>query len=183
MEHLCRLPKGVDIPIELYKSIRGEYFMGYADDLIFGNGTSAYAMLYNPCHSNVNLHVNVWTVTDISEAPFRAQFWFNATPPGIPQTIAQVTPTNTAICPPPKPRILLQQASCVTGTPKCGVKAFVRRGTPDTTLVESENGKLIFPPGGSFLVFLSSEKPISRGLSGRVAFGWWEEKICGDCIA
>ncbi len=179
---ICFLPKGVDVPIELYKSLRGEYFIGYADELSFCGGTSAYALLYNPCNSHVNLHVNVWTVTDISKSAFRAQFWFNATPPGTPVAIAQVTPSNTAICPPPKPKILLEQASNVTGTPTGGVKAFVRRGLPETTLVESENGKLIFPPGGSFLVFLSGEEPDSSPLSGRVAFGWWEEKICCDCI-
>ncbi len=175
---LCLLPKMVNVPIELYKSLRGEYFIGYADDLRFGNGTSAYALLCNPCNSRVNLHVNVWTVTDISESAFRAQFWFNATPPGTPVTVTQVTPSNTAICPPPEPRVRLQQASNVTGTPVGGIKAFVRRGLPETTLVESENGKLIFPPGGSFLVFLSSEDTSGPEVSGRVAFGWWEEEIC-----
>lgn len=178
----CCLSKIAQIPIELYKSLRGEYFIGYADNLTFGNSKNAYAILQNPIDSNVNLHVNVWTVTDISQSAFRVQFWFNSTPPGTPVQIAQVTPSNTAICPLPKPKIILKQASDITGTPTGGIKAFVRRGTPDTTLVETENGKLIFPPGGSFLVFLSSEGSSSQSLSGRVAFGWWEEKICCDCV-
>jgi len=167
----------VNIPIELYESVKGNYFIGYADDLSFGNGTSAWARLYNPQRSGVNLHVNVWTVTDISESPFRAQFWFNSTPPGTSFQSIPATPSNTAIKPAPKPKIKLQAASNVTEEPREGVKAFVRRGQPETTLVDTENGKLIFPPGGSFLVYLSLAENPQNPAEGRIAFGWWEEKI------
>lgn len=177
----CSLPKEVDIPIELYKSLRGEYFIGYADDLTFGMNTSCWARLYNPPCSGVNLHVNVWTVTDISAAPFRAQFWFNAIPSGTPVVSNLVTPSNTAICPLSKPKVILEKASNVAEEPVGGVKAFVRRGEPGTTLVEAENGKLIFPPGGSFLVFLSLQDA-TVSASGRIAFGWWEENVTAKCI-
>lgn len=169
--------KSVNIPIELYESQKGDYFIGYADNLSFGEGTSAWARLYNPSHSGVLLHVNVWTVTDISSAPFRAQFWFNANPPGKSSESTLVTPSNTAIYPSPRPKVKLQLASDVTGSPTGGVKAFVRRGEPETTVVETENGKLIFPPGGNFLVFLSLDTDADIAASGRIAFGWWEEKI------
>jgi len=53
------IPKNVDVPIELYESARGKYFIGYADKLSFGSGTSAWARLYNPLNSGVNLYVNV----------------------------------------------------------------------------------------------------------------------------
>lgn len=177
-EYDCFLPKEVNVPIELYESMKGRYFIGYADNLEFKSNTSAWARLYNPCNSNVNLHVNVWTVTDISSAPFRAQFWFNAIPPESSViNYAPITPSNTAIFPAPKPKIKLQFASNVSGDPTDGIKAFVRRGVPESTLVETENGKLIFPPGGSFLVMLSTpESPENSGF-GRIAFGWWEEKI------
>lgn len=178
----CILPKRVDVPIELYKSMQGVYFIGYADNLSFGNNTSAWARLYNPSCSRVNLYVNVWTVTDISEAPYRAQFWFNATPPGTPTDSDLVTPTNTTIVPLSKPKIRLQYASNVVGEPSGGVKAFVRRAQPETTLVETENGKLIFPPGGSLLIFLSTPEAPTSSASGRIAFGWWEENVYETCI-
>ena len=174
------LQKAVNIPIELYESDLGRYFIGYADNMTLGNGTSAWARLYNPPHSGVILHVNVWTVTDISDVPMRVQFWFNSTPPGTPVLSTLVTPTNTAIRPLPTPRVLIQQASNVAGDPTGGTKAFVRRVLPENTAVETENGKLIFPPGGSFLVFLTfAENPEAVG-QGRVAFGWWENRI-GPC--
>ena len=175
------LPQTVNVPIETYESAIGQYFIGYADELTFGNGTSAWARLYNPPDSGVNLFVNVWTVTDISSSPFRAQFWFNAEAPGTPSESALVTPSNTAYRPVPRPHVKLQLASDVTGSPSDGVKAFVRRGEPEVTLVESENGKLIFPPGGNFLVFLSLAEGATEPAAGRIAFGWWEEKIDFRC--
>lgn len=171
------MTKCVNVPIELYESLKGDYFIGYADNLSLGNGTSAWARLYNPRQSGVNLHVNVWTVTDISSSPFRAQFWFNSNPPGTPSESTLVTPSNTAIRPAPKNRVKLQLASNVSGEPVGGVKAFVRRGEAGTTVVDTENGKLIFPPGGSFLVFVSIEENQHIPASARIAFGWWEEKI------
>jgi hypothetical protein len=171
------LSKTVAIPVELYESILGNYFIGYADDLTYGNFTSAWAMLYNPPDSSVNLHVNVWTATDISATPFRAQFWFNATPPGQPYVSPLITPSNTALWPLPEPKVMLLQSSSVTGEPKGGVKGFVRRGSPELTIRQEENGKLIFPPGGNFMVYLSKPETPAVSAGGRIAFGWWEEKL------
>lgn len=175
----CRstLKYTVDVPIELAKSLEGKYFVGYADNLTFGRGTSAWARLYNPVNSGVILHVTVWTVSDVSESTFRVQIWFNAVPPGNPKKSALVTPSNMALCPLPLPRVNLQYASNVTGDPVGGIKAFVRRGQPETTMVSDEQGKFIFPPCGSFLIFLSNPESPGLATSGRIAFGWWEEPI------
>ncbi|HYH02816.1 MAG TPA: DUF6143 family protein, partial [Bacillota bacterium] len=128
--------------------------------------------------SGVNLFVTVWTVSDVATSPFRAQIWFNADPPGTPQDSPFVTPANNALCPLPIPRVKLQYASNVVGEPIGGIKAFVRRGLPETTLVDDEQGKFIFPPGGSFLIFLSNPEMPELTAAGRVAFGWWEEPVC-----
>ena len=169
--------KTVNVPIELYESMRGRYFIGYADNLSLNAGSSAWARLYNPRLSGVNLFVNVWTVTDISDSPFRAQFWFNADPPGNASVSDLVSTSNLAFRPTPQPRVSLQKASNVYGEPEGGVKAFVRRGEPGVTLVDTENGKLIFPPGGSFLVYVTRTDSVSASGSARIAFGWWEERI------
>lgn len=87
-------------------------------------------------------------------------------------------PINLALCPLPSPRVKLQYATNVEGDPTGGIKAFVRRGQPESTLVDDEEGKFIFPPGGSFLIFLSNPEIPTSSASGRVAFGWWEEPIC-----
>ncbi|MBU3093120.1 hypothetical protein KPL35_13680 [Clostridium sp. CF011] len=175
------LSKTVDIPIELYESMRGQYFIGYADYLVFGKGTSASARLYNPINSGVILHVNVWTVTDVAESAFRAQFWFNATPPESDVKYALVTPTNLSVKPQPRAKVKLEYASNVIGEPTGGIKAFVRRAQPETTLVESENGKIIIGEGGNFLIFLSNPETPEVLTEGRIAFGWWEESISNKC--
>ena len=72
-----------DIPIGLAKSLEGKYFVGMAEDLEFVNATNAWARLYNPPDSGVNLFVNVWTSSDITSTPYRVQIYFDSNPPGI----------------------------------------------------------------------------------------------------
>ncbi|MHB1316171.1 MAG: DUF6143 family protein [Christensenellales bacterium] len=167
----------VSVPVELAKSLEGKYFAGYADHLAFGQGTNAWARLFNPPGSGVNLHVAVWTITEIAESPFRAQFWFNAAPPGTPLDSPLVTPSNLAFRPLPQNRVKLQYANNVPGSPSGGIKAFVRRGMPETTIADDKQGKFIFPPGGSLLIFLSNPETPNQPASGRIAFGWWEEPV------
>lgn len=169
--------KKISIPNPLAKSFEGKYYVGYADELSFGKGTSAWAGLYNPPDSGVYLFVNVWTITELlGAAPIRAQVWFNAAMPGQPVFETNVTPANQALKPAPRPRVHLLKASNVTGTPSGGSKAFVRRAEPETTLVFEEDGKYIFAPGGNLSIFLSAPETPDKEASGRVAFGWWEEK-------
>lgn len=166
-----------NIPIDLTKSLEGKYFLGMAEDLEFGNATNAWARLYNPPDSGVNMFVNVWTVSDIVSSPIRVQIWFNSTPPGIIQESDTVTPANTAMRPLPQPKAKLEYAVGVRGFPAGGVKAYGRSGPAGVTINSEENGKFIFPPGGSFLVFISNPETPTRSASGRIAFGWWEEPI------
>lgn len=165
------------IPIGLAKSLEGKYFVGMADNLSFGNATNAWARLYNPSDSGVNLFVNVWTVTDIHSTPYRVQVYFNSFAPGIVQESFHVTPANTAFNPLPRPRVILEYAVGVTDLPHGGTLGYVRNGEAGTTIVTDEDGKFIFPPGGNFLIFVSN--PINPTLPaiGKIAFGWWEEPI------
>lgn len=172
-----RLPTVADIPVALYKSEQGKYFVGYADNLDFtGENVNAWAALFNPPDSGVNLHVNVWTVTSLFGI-FRMQIWFDAVMPGEPTASELVTTSNYTIHPLPKPKVYLLYSSDVVGDPHGGIKAFVRRGQPQDTIVSEEDGKFIFPPGGSFSIFLSNPESSDEIAQGRVAFGWWEEPI------
>ncbi|MDP4146125.1 MAG: DUF6143 family protein [Bacillota bacterium] len=170
-------PRVATMPNSLYQSLQGKYFVGYADNLTFGNGTSAWAGLINPKNSNVNLHVNVYTITDFAEPPIDVQVWFNAALPGNPVGTKHVTPANTAIYPLPAPNVRLLSASNVTGLPQGGVNAASRRSIPGQTIAEESNGIYIFPPGGSFTIFLTNVSGVETPGIVRVAFGWWEEHI------
>lgn len=165
------------MPYALYLSLQGKYFLGSTEELEFGNGTSAWAGLFNPTNSGVNLHVYFWQVSNTGESPIRAQIWFNSDLPGRPTRVTSVTPGNTALCPPPRPKIRLLQASNVQGEPEDGVKAFVRRALPEVTIGDEEVGKFIFPPGGSFTIFLSNPETPDQSAAATVGYAWWEEEI------
>ncbi|OPY59577.1 MAG: hypothetical protein A4E55_00137 [Pelotomaculum sp. PtaU1.Bin035] len=169
--------KEVSIPVPLFKSLEGKYFVGYADNLTFGNGANAWAGLINPIDSGVNMYVNVWTITGLRAAPYRAQVWFNTNPSGVPIESDLVIPSNNAIFPPPRPKVKILLASSVSGSPSLGIKAFVRRSITESTMVFEEDGKYIFPPGGNLIVFLSTPEAPEELQEGRVAFGWWEDNV------
>lgn len=167
----------VNIPISLAKSLEGKYFVGIASNMKFGEATNAWARLYNPPDSNVNLYVNAWTAGNITLTQFRIQVWFNSNAPGIIEESNNVTPANTVIKPLSVPKIKLQFANGVKDSLTEGVYAFGRNGIANETIVSEEEGKFIFPPGGSFLIQLSNPASPVELAFGRVAFGWWEEPI------
>lgn len=179
MADKCRIPYQVaTMPNSLFHSLQGQYFVGYADNMFFESDKNAWAALYNPENSGVNLFVNVWTVTDLYEPPIRMQIWMNSKLPGDYTVSRLATPSNTAINPLPSPKVSILQASNVTGTPEGGIKAFVRRTLPGETIVSEEEGKFIIPQGGNFAIFLSNADGGKIPASIRVAYGWWEEKAC-----
>ena len=166
-----------DIPYPLYLSLQGKYFVGYADDMEFSNNTIAWAGLINPPDSKINLYVYVWTVTNTGNLPLKADIWLNTKPLGQPTVSELVTPANTAICPMPRPKTMLLEASNVQGHPTGGINILERPVEPEVTLASDSNGVLIFPPGGALIITLSyTARTTEQGL-GRVAFGWSEEQI------
>lgn len=167
----------VSVPLTTAKSFEGKYFSGVATDIYFGEGTKGWGRLYNPPDSGVNLFLNVWTLGDIFTTSYKAQIWFNSTPPGIIQESKFLTTTNTAISPLPQPKCRVQYGIMAKGFPSGGVFAFGYSGSAGTTVAEELQGRQIFPPGGSFTVFLyNPENPTIPAL-GTVSFGWWEEPI------
>lgn len=177
----CKLPPTVaTMPNALYHSLKGQYFVGYADNLFFEQDKSAWVALANPVHSGKLLFVNVWTVTQGLGSPVTIEIWFNAKLPGEYTVSPFVTPADTAIHPLPKPRVMILQASNVIGQPEGGAKAFIRRSIPGETMVSEEEGKFVIPPGGSFAIFLTHPEGQPGPVTGRVAYGWWEEPICRE---
>lgn len=168
-----RFSKAVNIPNPLYQSLQGRYFVGQTEHLSFGKGKNAWGGLVNPRKSDVNLFVNAFTITNHSNQPFEAEIWFNSIPPGKPTISKNVTPANTALSPLPKPEVKIAYAEFVEGFPRRGVMAFRRIVPPQSTLASDEDGKFIFPPEGSFIIFLVS--PNNEIIQAEVAYGWFEK--------
>lgn len=169
------------MPYALYLSLQGNYFLGSTDELLFGNGSNAWAGLFNPYNSGANLHLYFWGVSNTGDSPIRAQIWLNTDPPGRPTRVASVTPSNTALYPQPRTSIEFLQASNVIGDPEGGVKAFVRRAPAKTTISDVEVGKFIMPPGGSFVITLGSPEAPNEPGGATVGLAWFEAKIDSLC--
>lgn len=161
-------------PMSLYQSLQGRYFMGLSREE-FGGGKYAWAGLFNPPRSGVLLFANVFTVGNVTEIPFSFQVWLNAQTSGNPELTDMQSPSNTAIYPPPEPRIQFLFAQNVDAEPTGGTLIFGRRCPAETTIVSEEDGKFIIPPGGNFLINLLPPETSGEKIVGRVAFGWWEE--------
>ncbi|GIM27660.1 hypothetical protein CPJCM30710_03260 [Clostridium polyendosporum] len=175
-ECMVKIPnKVITIPNPVYQSYKGRYFVGQSKFLIFGVGTNAWAALVNPRSSGVNLFVNVFTVSNFSNESLTAEIWLNTIPPGISKVSRKFSPTDTALSPLPEPKVQLEYAQNVTGFPSKGINIYGRIVPSQSTLVSEEDGKFVIPPGGNYLVFLSSSG--QDFVKAKIAFGWWEEKV------
>ena len=168
-----RFVKSVNIPNPLYQSLQGRYFVGETETIRLGKGKNAWGGLINPLNSGVDLYVNAFTITNHSNKPITAEIWFNPEPLGNPSISNKVTPANTTLSPLPKPRVKIGYAELIDGFPKKGVNSFKRIVPPQSTLVSDEDGKFIFPSGGSFVIFLIS--PNHESVKAEIAFGWFEK--------
>ena len=107
-----------------------------------------------------------------------AQVSFNSIPPGTGIISNNVSPGDTALSPLPTPRVQIQFAQGITGSPQGGVNVFDRIIGGLTTEKAEFGGRFIFPPGGSFVMFLSP--PRNESVTVKVAFAWWEDKCAGQ---
>ncbi len=167
MEDRCEV---VSLEYRVNKAFEGKYFMGHTPLLTMCGKTNAWGGLINPPGSGVNLYVNTFTVSNYSTTSLRAQLWLNSPITGM--TSPFVSPSNTTI-PLLKPKTFVMYGN-VNGTLTDGVSIFSRVVEANSTTVGNYYGKIIIPPGGSFLVFLYS--PVTQLANAEVAFGWWEEK-------
>lgn len=164
------------LPENVYHSYLGEYFLGQTDIISFGGGFNGWGRLVNPANSGVNMFLNAYTITNYSNEPLTAEAWLSSILPGRGKTSPYFAAGNQAIIPPPMPKVEIENASLVSGNPKGGTYAFVRRVEPLITLTKHDfQGMFIIPPGRSFSLFFLS--PGNRRVYARVAFGWWEEKV------
>jgi hypothetical protein len=168
--------KVVSLPVPLFESIQGNYFVGQTETLLISNDSSAWAGLVNPHNSGVNLYVNVFTISNFSDDYLTVEIWLNTNLPEKGNVSHKVSPTNTALTPLSKNKVDIRFVKSATELPKKGVNVYQRIVPPNTTLVSEEDGKFIEPPNGNYvLVLKSSSSTLDKAV---VAFGWFEKPIC-----
>lgn len=168
----------VSLEYRVNKAFEGKYFIGHTPILTLAGAFNSYGGLVNPKNSGVNLYINTFAVTNYSDFPFRSQLWLNSIPvSGMASPF--VSPSNTAMRQLPKPNAYLSYAQNITGMPLNGVSILSRIAGANSTTVGNYYGKIVIPPGGTFLVFMYS--PGTKQINAEVAFGWWEEQPAFPC--
>lgn len=169
-----RTKEVVSIPVSLSESMQGKYFVGQTETLLVGNGLAAWAGLVNPRNSDVNLYVNVFTISNFSDEYLTAEIWLNTNLPQKGSVSHKISSTNTALKPLPKNRVDIRFIESTDMTPECGINVYERIVPPNTTLVGEEDGKFIESPSGNYVVVIkSSSLKLDKVI---VAFGWWEKE-------
>ena len=171
-----KVDKTVSIPYALYQSEEGNYFIGQTP-ILTGEGGRALVTLVNPRNSGVNIFLNAITVTNLSELSVSAEIYVNyKVKRGLVSDL--VSSANLAFnCDHPQGQI--QYLNTITEAPNTSIPIFTRIVSPSSTLV-IDGSQIIIPPGQSLVVYLGGILPIEAD-STKVAFGWWEEKICNYC--
>ncbi|MCT8977137.1 DUF6143 family protein [Clostridium sp. CX1] len=171
-----KFKKVVNIPISLFESKQGKYFVGQTETLLVGNGANAWAGLVNPRDSGINLYANVFTISNFSNDYLTAEIWLNTDLPEKGRISTKVSPTNTALKPLPRNKVDILFIKSTTMVPEKGINVYKRIVPPNTTLVSEEDGKFIEPPGGNYMLIIkSSSSKLDKVV---VAFGWWENPRC-----
>jgi hypothetical protein len=161
----------VSLEYRVHQAFLGRYFMGHTPQLTLPPCGSVWAALYNPPASGMNIFVNTFTVSNFSATPFRAHLWLNAMAGGGVGS-PFVCAANTTIVPQTWPRAVIDYGQ---SAPQGGCSLFTRVAGAHSTEVGNYYGKIVIPPGGTFLVQLLS--PSTGTVSAEVAFGWWEEPV------
>lgn len=176
MKKIRNLPQSiVAIPPSSLNSALGRYFIAQSGTLNFGAGNDAWAGLINPIKSGINLFFDIFTITDFSAVSFTSEIWLNANAPENSKISTTVTPSNQAINPPPKPRVMMKYSDRAELTKGKGVNIFDRIVPANSTLVsDSHQGSMILPPGGSFSILLKS--PGIEKAQATIVLTWWEER-------
>lgn len=156
----------------LRKSIDKEYFLGQSPDLSLASGVNGYAELFNPVGSGVNVHLNVWTTTNVSSKNYTIRVIFEVDFPVALDVAPDLTSSNL-IEPKPTPNAQIRYKSGTTEAPG-GIEIYTRRVPQESTVVSEEDGKFIIPPGKGIGLF--AHETTASGIC-RVAYGWWEQPV------
>lgn len=165
----------VTIPFDLYQSFLGRYYIGRTPTLTLRPGCNCWGGLANPDDSPVNLFVDSISVSCLSPLSCCARIWLNTTLFGRIIVSPFVTLANTAVDPMPFSNALLSYAQNLRMAPFNGDSLAGEVIRPLGTLTDSFGGKLIVPPGGSVIVYLSLPDP-QGCLNCEVSCRWWEKE-------
>jgi len=173
--------KSASIPFSLYKSLQGRYFSGLSR-IEFIPGNFGWAGLVNPKNSDINIHINFFSVENVSGIPLSFQVWLNPILfSGDAKYSDMLSPTNTAYRPIPTSRIQFLYSEDAKEEPEGGIMIYGRNVAPEAIIELQKDGRYVCPPGGSFVINCLANTSAPEGSNDKVkvkiAFEWWEDRL------
>ncbi|MCS1351064.1 DUF6143 family protein [Mechercharimyces sp. CAU 1602] len=159
---------------ELIRRVEGKHFSGQSGLLSPEGARFAWAGLFNPLHSGVNVVLDTAEKYNLSSQPMTAKILFNALPTGRQITSSQISSTNTSPLrsPSPIPRAKVKFNSATTSPFKGGKFISIRRLPANSTVITpiTSLGSVIIAPRSTLISVFISPSPTKA----RESFAWWE---------
>ncbi|UOQ44930.1 DUF6143 family protein [Halobacillus salinarum] len=159
----------VDVINPAFQSTKGRLFAGTSGVLKTSATKNAWAQLVNPLHSNVNLYVSFFALSNFSTKLVKAEFVVNAEPPGKAIVSPDVSVLKLASKHKPVGQILFNPhvSGSYSGGRLIGTRAL---GPQRSELGFRVDGRLIIEPGTNAMFFISS----STSAEAQIEFEWFE---------
>jgi hypothetical protein len=150
--YLMKPKELIVLPDSVYHSYLGRYYFGQTQMIIFGGSYYGWGGLINPVHSQVNLFLNAYTISNFTDHAVTAEGWLSSELPGAASVSGNYASGNQAMIPVTQPQVSIRNANMVLETPIGGTYTFVRQVEPLQTLTKELPGGMIYIPWKSCLV-------------------------------
>lgn len=163
----------VNLTNPLNKSLQGKYFLGETDQLNPNDSNRTWGALVNPPHSGVNLYLDLYVLSNLSDDHLVSQICFCSSLPTRGMQSHEVSTANLALQPAPLPRGQVQFGSDLDTTALAAVPVSTRVIPSYSSISSEKAGHWIIGPGKAILFTLTSS--MNRTAPAVISVGWWEE--------
>ncbi|WP_054026121.1 DUF6143 family protein [Bacillus sp. FJAT-28004] len=163
----------VNLTNPLNKSLQGKYFLGETDQLNPTDANRTWGALVNPPHSSVNLYLDLYVLSNLSDDKLVSQICFCSSLPTHGKQSHEVSTANLAIHPKPQPQGQIQFGSHLDTTALSAIPVSTRVIPSYSSISSEKSGHWIIGPGKAILFTLTSA--MNHPAPAVLSVGWWEE--------
>ena len=155
------------------KSMQGKYFLGETDQLSPNDSNRTWGGLINPHHSSVNLYLDIFVLSNLSDDKLVSQICFCCSLPTHGKQSHEVSTANLTLHPKPMPQGQVQFGSQLDTSALSAVPVSTRVVPSYSSISSEKAGHWIIGPGQAILFTLTSS--MNHPSPAVISVGWWEE--------
>ncbi|MCA0756548.1 hypothetical protein KP806_15945 [Paenibacillus sp. N4] len=163
----------VNLTTPFVKSMQGKYFLGETDQLNPTDSNRTWGALVNPPGSGVNLYVDIYVISNLSDDKLLSQICFCSSLPANGMQSHEVSSANLALHPKTVPHGQIQFGSYLDTDAFEAVPVSTRVVPAYSSVSSEKSGHWIIGPGKAVLFTLTSA--LNHPAPAVISFGWWEE--------